>query len=396
MALRCIWVSAILISLLESLVAQTPSQEEFKVYTEHPRLLLTSKRLRLLRRERERQSLRWIQFDTLMRGRAAMPEQPFSSALYSQVTEDATPCRNAAAAVRPATDLRQVALVFDWCQGSLEEPLIQQLKLRLERSLKERPSGSFASARDRTFAALVLNDSPALNQIVNVWWRANVAKALREGSREITHADLYPFTEMIHAIRDNLQVEMREDILPVFKTLAHARLLSYYPASFPAAENEYRIPYFTGKGEPDLRLAALNRAAEFALVSYESNAQEMQFLQGWLLLDRFVLKNAFGAPYEFLWANPYQPGLPFQKTPLLLHEERSGTLFARSSWEEDAEWLGVFGGLGQLFRDGQVQPAPLLKPLEIGSAMILSGSRTEREFQVPDSTPDHWFLLGLT
>ena len=57
-------------------------------------------------------------------------------------------------------------------------------------------------------------------------------------------------------------------------------------------------------------------------MAYESNAQEMQFLQGWLLLDRFALKSAFGAPYEFLWANPYQPGLPFDKLPLTLHDSR--------------------------------------------------------------------------
>ena len=34
-------------------------------------------------------------------------------------------------------------------------------------------------------------------------------------------------------------------------------------------------------------------------------------LQGWLMHDSFMLKSTFGAPYEFLWANPYQPGLSY-------------------------------------------------------------------------------------
>ena len=36
----------------------------FSIYTEHPRLLLNARRLRLLKRERERTSPRWRQFET--------------------------------------------------------------------------------------------------------------------------------------------------------------------------------------------------------------------------------------------------------------------------------------------------------------------------------------------
>ena len=39
--------------------------DSFKIYTEGPRLLLRPQRIRLLRRERERRSLRWDQFETL-------------------------------------------------------------------------------------------------------------------------------------------------------------------------------------------------------------------------------------------------------------------------------------------------------------------------------------------
>ena len=33
--------------------------------------------------------------------------------------------------------------------------------------------------------------------------------------------------------------------------------------------------------------------------------------------DHFLLRGTFGAPYEFLWANPYQPGLSYFQAPLV-------------------------------------------------------------------------------
>ncbi len=48
--------------------------EDFHVYTDAPRLLLTKQRLRLLQRERERESTRWQQFDGLVATGAPMPE----------------------------------------------------------------------------------------------------------------------------------------------------------------------------------------------------------------------------------------------------------------------------------------------------------------------------------
>ena len=55
----------------------------------------------------------------------------------------------------------------------------------------------------------------------------------------------------------------------------------------------------------------------------------------------------FGAPYEFLWANPYQPGLSYYQLPLVFHDANSGTLFVRSGWDEDADWFGLYGGRGR-------------------------------------------------
>src|ERR1700677_413453 len=62
--------------------------DDYRVYTEHPRLILTSQRLRLLKRERERDSQRWRQFDLLVKGGASLPEPGFALALYYAISGD--------------------------------------------------------------------------------------------------------------------------------------------------------------------------------------------------------------------------------------------------------------------------------------------------------------------
>ena len=143
-----------------------------------------------------------------------------------------------------------------------------------------------------------------------------------------------------------------------FTDLPIVQLLSYYPATFPAGENDYRIP-----AAPHARRASRTCAARrfrarpnSSMVAFDSNAPGSQFLQGWLLNDHFLMRGTFGAPYEFLWANPYQPGLSYFQAPLVVHDSLLGRLFVRSSWDESAAWLGLFSGELQMFsgrrRDG--------------------------------------------
>src|SRR5690349_12224829 len=84
----------------------------YKVYTERPRIFLRPQRLRLLRREKERQSLRWQQFELLMAGKAPMPEPGFAAALYYQTSQNQAYGKQAItwALSAAATDLRQLAL----------------------------------------------------------------------------------------------------------------------------------------------------------------------------------------------------------------------------------------------------------------------------------------------
>jgi hypothetical protein len=150
--------------------------------------------------------------------------------------------------------------------------------------------------------------------------------------------------------------------------------------------------------QPDMNHAALARAAGLSMVAYDTNGLENQFLQGWLIQDRYSLMTAFGAPYEFLWANPYQPGLSYHQLPLVFHDETAGTLFVRASWDEDSDWFGLYGKEAQLFHDGKItvvnqttaaSTAP--KPVLVGDTSIILG-RTPVRFSMEGGTV---LVIGL-
>ncbi len=132
------------------------------------------------------------------------------------------------------------------------------------------------------------------------------------------------------------------------------------------------------------------------MLAYDSNALDNQYLQGWLMHDRFLLRSALGAPYEFLWANPYHPGLSYYNLPLSFHDEMSGKLFVRSSWDDDAKWLGYFGGQLQLFENGQprvVAPDSLRNPVQIGKTVV-AAARSPFRFKTAGEV-ENIFVIGL-
>src|SRR5260370_17349007 len=99
------------IALAPFATAQTG--DSLEIYTEHPRLFLRPQHLRLLRRERERRTTRWLQFETLMAGKAPMPEMGFAQALYYQVSADEPSARQPLPCpLAPASALRQSPPVF--------------------------------------------------------------------------------------------------------------------------------------------------------------------------------------------------------------------------------------------------------------------------------------------
>jgi hypothetical protein len=368
--------------------AQTPaaaagSGEPVAVFTDHPRLFLRPARLRLLRREKERGSPRWMQLEAYVSADAPMPESAFAQALYYQISGDTAPGRKAVAwALGPGQDLRQLALVFDWCQGLLKETEAHDLAARLSRRIAETENEkSVAAIRARVLAAVALYDHvpdvPAreLQKVVRSWWEGEMVPALSNGRVSLSRTDIYPLWEIFHAIRDSANLDLRESSPRYFKNFPIEELMSYYPATFPAEDNDFHIGASQKIGQPDLELATFSRAAELAMVAFDTNAEENQYVQGWLMHDRFSLRSSLGAPYEFLWANPYQPGLSFSLLPLVYHNPDSGTVFVRSDWEESADWFGYFDGVAQLFREGRVQSRALSgPPLTLSSAVIYFGA----------------------
>jgi hypothetical protein len=351
------------------------------ISTEHPRLFLRPARLRLLRREKERTSLRWEQFQTLMAGSAAMPEPGFALALYYQVAGDKEAGRKAVAwALGPDADLRQMAIVFDWCYDLLGETERQSFAARLAKRLAGGPAGGDVPAmRARTLAAVALYDEvpdvPAreLERVVRQWWDSSIVSSIKSGANPIRRDDAYALYELMHAIADNVKIDLRESAGAFFKDFPIEHLLSYYPAPYPAPENDYFIGAEKSPTEPDLKLASLSRAAELAMVAYDPNAPDTQVLQGWLMHDKYLMRGAFGTPYEFLWANPYQPGLSYYHVPLVFYAPERGRLFIRSSWDDDAQWFGAFDGALQLFTDGGVKivnPARAPAELDLKEAIV--------------------------
>jgi hypothetical protein len=404
--LRVMWpVLAGLALFLPTLAGQT-ADEPLDIYTEHPRLFLRPQRLKLLQRERERRAMRWVQFETLVAGGAPMPEMGIAQALYFEISGDPQAGRRAVTwALGPSTDLRQLAIVFDWCQSSLTEAQSKALAAKIAKlmSASERDK-SLPAIRDRTLAAVALAGHPPdaaskkqIEWLVHEWWSKEMAPGLKAGRDLIPREHIYPLYEILHAVRDNANLDLRDAFQGYFKGLPIFHLLSYYPATFAAPEGEYRIPMSKGVREPDVDRATMSRAAELSIVAYDTNAAESQVLQGWLMHDNFLLRGMLGSVYEFLWANPYQPGLSYYHVPLLFHDDLFGRLFIRSSWEENAKWLGYFGGELQVFEDGKpgvVNPVASKEPIQMAEALVLPAGYG-RKFKLKLDEEQTIFVLAL-
>jgi len=382
------------------------NDEPVMVATEHPRLFLTPQRLRLLKRERERTSARWIQFETLMAGKAPMPERGFADALYYRIGGDADSGRRAVTwALGAGADLRQQAIVFDWCQEAMTDAQRRDLAARLQRGITAAPAANetVGQVRARALAAIAVFDhvpqtpQKELERIVNTWWNGKTVPALKAGKSVVGRDDAFPLWEMMHALRDSTNIDLREAVPRFFKDFPIEHLMSYYPALYPAPENDYRIGLTRTNSEPDLQQAALSRVAEMLMVAFDVNAPETNVLQGWLMHDKFMLKGTFGAPYEFLWANPYQPGLSYFHVPLVYHNPDTGRLFVRSSWDDDAEWFGYFDGVMQMFSEGRLtilNPKLMAAPLSLKEAAMVFGAQA-RKFKMTLDEEQAVFVMGL-
>ena len=405
-AFSALWLSLAGSSACQNAEVSSPQvDEDFKIYSEHPRLFLNARRLRLLGRERERDSLRWRQLAALIEGKAQMAEPGFAYGLYYRVSGSAVHGKLAVDwALGPGTDLRQLALVFDWCQALLTERQSSDLAAKIRRGISAASnSRSLPVLRDRALALVATaghgredESESQLKWLVQEWWRKETAPALLSGRSWIQHEDVYPLFELLHAVRDNTNIDLRENAARFFKELPAVRILGYYPASFPAPENEFRIPFYNENAEPDLRIAALSRAADLSIVAFDTNALENQYLQGWLIHDRFLMRGVFGIVYEFLWANPYQPGLSYYHLPLSIHDGLAGRLMLRSSWDDTATWFHFSDGKVQVFDDGVRKDVNIQSPapIDIAGNTVRLGLAPMR-FTVDQDEKGWTYIIGL-
>jgi hypothetical protein len=367
-----------------TLAAQT-GDDPVAVFTDHPRLFLRPQRLRLLKRERERSSARWQQLEALVAGGAPMAERGFAWGLYSIVAGNDALAREAIVlGLTGALDLRQQALVFDWFQNLMSDSQRRDFAAGLQKGIAATAADtSIATVRSRVMAAIALYDhvpqipQRELDRTVHQWWAGRIVPALKSGKSVIVRDDAYPLWELLHVIRDNTNIDLRESAPHFFKDFPIEHLMSHYPATFDGSDNQYRIG-LSKTGEPDLRMAALSRAAELSMVALDTNAAESQVLQGWLMHDHFILRGGFGAP-------------------LVYHNADFGKLFIRSSWDEDAQWFGLFDGGMQLFSDGHpsaLNPRLDSPPISLTSATLCFAQRARR-FQLKLEEDETVFLLGL-
>jgi hypothetical protein len=379
------------LALCAALHAQD-ADEDFHVYRDAPRIVLTPQRLRLLERERERTSVRWQNLDAFITGDAAMPQPAFAWALYYRIAKDRAAARKAIDWALQHDDLRQLALVYDWCLPVATPTESDRLAQAIQRGIGQ-PANNMSAQAARAVAAIAIADKlpdagdSVLRDIAG-WFRKQTS---------FKRDDLYSIFELLHAIRDNTKVDLRQSAPEYLKQLPLDYVAGFYPAAFPGPDNDFRIPVSSAPGDPDLDAAVRARAAGLAMVAFDTNSENYQYVQGLLMNERFLMRGPLGSPYEFLWANPYQPGLAYQTLPMVYHDPLSGDVFARTTWDEDATWIGYFDGTLQIFHDGGVQTVrkgAAIAPVRVGQALVTSPADPSN-VKLQMNTPI-LFVLGLT
>ena len=402
---------------LLTLLLSTPAlpQAEYRIYEEHPRLLINSQRVDRLRKDAERQSARWRQLKTLIDSGAAFPEEPLVRALQFQVLDDEAAGRQAvqwavesahAGVLKDPESLRLAALVFDWCY----ELFSDEQKTATAQALGEgagpllnAPNPGIDSVRGAVLAATAAagdwdGSEALLGNFMERHWKKWIAPALRRGELLDRGYEIIAVMEICHVIRRNLELDLWKETRKAFEFLPRHLMLGYYPQPIETAQGVFRDPAARSTQDFDpARESTLRRIGEMLLVAYNVSWDNYRFLQGWLRHDAFILKTPLGAPYEFLWVNPYLPGLSYSSSPLFTHDELRGRLFVRAGWEEGDPWLGYFNGELQFFADGKrylVRQQDRQAPLGLAGTIVVFGSvPMSIKFKAPGG--ERIFIVGL-
>lgn len=392
-------------------------QAEYRVYNEHPRIWLDESRLGRLQHDAERGTTRWQRLAELLEQPDELQEPAFAEALAYQSTGNETYGRSAIdwalAAERrfsEAGDFRQGSLVFDWCQPLLSaaerEKLVDGLAAAVQ-AAADSPKLDLLQTRNGLLAAIAISgDWPgaeaAIGKLLQRHWSENLEPLMEKGQAADRADELQAAIEICLAVRQNLDKDLWSETPQVFRDLALARILSYLPDDIETPEGRARRPSVVPAGSDVETEAVIGRVAELTLVGFDSVSRGSQFLQGWLRSDAHTLKGVYGAPYEYLWLNPYLPGLSPSSGPQSAHDPTRGRFFARGGWGPEALWLGFFDGELLRYEDGVLEPVEPGNRSEAipfpGFAIALPEETARFEAKVLPGPPGYGqrlYLLGL-
>jgi hypothetical protein len=275
-----------------------------------PQLLLNAQRLRRLKRDRQRQTQRWVNFENRVNSAADSPERGFELALYYAVTGDEARGKAAVQwALTHACESRQVALVLDWAAPVISSTERSNLQAQ---SCPSRGLENPAALRDAVFLKIAVGED--ISTLVDGSRKQLTALLADGGFRD--SAKLYAASEYMLAVRAVQHVDVREDDSTFFLQL---------PVEFLIAQEPGELDH------PDW----MTHIAALALVAIDPNLESSQFLQGWAIADRQMAREGPGVAYELLWADPYLPGIGYQNMNRWAYDAR-GHLFARMDWEPNS------------------------------------------------------------
>ncbi len=163
-----------------------------------PQLLLAPKLLRRLQRDRQRQTVRWTNFEKRVETAPDSPERGFELALYYAVTHDQQDGREAVQwALGHPCERRQSALVLDWVASEISP----EDRARLEQAHCATPdtSDSIEKVRDSLFSAAARGQD--VHAMIAKQWP--FVRAMIE--RRPTPSNLYALSEFLIVARSSEQ-----------------------------------------------------------------------------------------------------------------------------------------------------------------------------------------------
>jgi hypothetical protein len=393
-------------------------QAEYRVYNGHPRIWLDESRLVRVRRDAERNTVRWLRLKELLAQPGQLQEPAFAGALAYQASGDEALGRAAVEWALRAADrsfgqageLRQGSLVFDWCQPLLSEEerakIADGLAAAITAEINQKES-NLLRTRDALLAAIAVSGTwagaeEATGKLLNLHWKTRLVPQMEAGRAADRAEELQAALEICLAVRHNLDLDLWGESPKAFRDVAMARILSYLPGNIETREGRVHRPSIVPAGSDPETEAIVGRVAEMTLVAFDSRSRSSQFLQGWLRSDAHTLRGAYGAPYEFLWLNPYLPGLSPTSGPQSAYDPTRGRFFARSGWGEDGLWLGYFDGALLRYDGGALTPVEPDNSAEAisfpGFAIALPGENAKFQAKVLEGNPAYGqfvYLLGM-